>query len=317
MEIIMKNIIPFFTVILLFSCASFDINKRPTAKVTDQQIESISIRDINLLFDVEIANPYPIGFKLSDVEFVFFVEGKQFFKTNTGKGLSIKANGKETSPFRVNLKYEDIFKIVKDYANKDYLDCKIDIKVLIPLPGIPGLPKDFTVRSSVSKKLPAIKPAISVDNFKIKKPGRDEIEKELKKKGKTLTDTLTGLLAGKKPDDLELLAELDLPIHVDFDIVMKNNSRAKLLFSDFNYNFFVEKEKLIGGITKDIENRDNKSTLRISNTFSSKTLTKGIIKVLKNGRGAYMLKGETSIKIPDQKRSAKFVFDEKGSFDSK
>jgi hypothetical protein len=125
------------------------------------------------------------------------------------------------------------------------------------------------------------------------------------------------MLAGKKADDLETLAEIDIPINVDFDIVMKNNSKAKLFFSDFNYNFFVENEKLLGGVTKDIENRDNKSILKISNKFSSKSLSKGIIKAFKSGRGAYALKGETFIKIPDQKKPAKFVFDEKGSFDSK
>ena len=167
------------------SIAGYKIPK-PTAEIVNFDIDSISFTDITLLFDVEIYNPYPVKLKLSRIESTFFVENKQFFKTSTDK-LKIKAKGKETTRLFVNLKYADIIGIVKDYRNKDSLECVVDMVVVLPLPkSVQKAAKDVTFKFNLKKTVPAIKPEINIANFKVKKPSTAEIEAALKKAKKNL-----------------------------------------------------------------------------------------------------------------------------------
>jgi LEA14-like dessication related protein len=64
--------------------------KKPEAKIIKTDIDSLSLRDITLVFDVEISNPYPVELKLDGIIFDVKVENKQLFKTETSKGLKIK-----------------------------------------------------------------------------------------------------------------------------------------------------------------------------------------------------------------------------------
>ncbi|HOU83829.1 MAG TPA: LEA type 2 family protein [Spirochaetota bacterium] len=315
--------------LIIFSAAlsAFTIPKslpKPTADFKGFDIESISLRDINFLFDVEIKNPYPVGLKLDGVEFTFFVENNQFFKTTTSKGLKISAKGKKLNQFRVNVKYEDIIKIVKAYSKKDYLNCKIDMAILIPLPDISGLPENIRFDYSVNTQIPAIKPTISIANFKVQKPSTAEIAAELaKKKKQASAEKVAGMfadiLSGKKTDQVIDPASLDLPITVDFDILLKNETAHKLVFNSINYDFLVNNEKLVKGTTKDIKMQGNTSIIKVSNKFSSKSLGKSMLGFFEKQKGDFAFTGSTFINLPEKikKDPLKLSFDEKGKFNAK
>ena len=101
----------------LISCAALEnlIKKKPEVILKRFDIDSISLKDITFLFDIELNNPYPISFKLEDVGFNVQVEGNQLFKTRTKKGVTVKAGGSEMTPIRVTLVYEDIIKIIQTF----------------------------------------------------------------------------------------------------------------------------------------------------------------------------------------------------------
>ena len=238
----MKKIVSCLVIFVSGALSAFSIPKsipKPTADFKGFDIESISLRDINFIFDVEVYNPYPVGLKLDGVEFVFFVENNQFFKTSTSKGLKISAKSRKMNQFRVNIKYEDIIKIVKAYSKKDYLNCKIDMAVLIPLPDLPGLPENIRFDYSVKTEIPAIKPTVNVANFKIKNPSQKDIEAALAKaRKKASAESVAGMLSdlfkGKNPQQIIDPSSLDLPISVDFDILLKNETAHKLKFNSIN-----------------------------------------------------------------------------------
>lgn len=323
----MKKIAILSLIIFSAALSAFSLPKslpKPTADFKGFDIESISLRDINFLFDVEIKNPYPVGLKLDGVEFTFFVENNQFFKTTTSKGLKIAAKGKKINQFRVNVKYEDIIKIVKAYSKKDYLNCKIDMAILIPLPDISGLPENIRFDYSVNTQIPAIKPTISIANFKVKKPSTAEIAAELaKKKKEASAEKVAGMfadiLSGKKADQIIDPSSLDLPITVDFDILLKNETAHKLAFNSINYDFLVNNEKLVKGTTKDIKMQGNTSIIKVSNKFSSKSLGKSMLGFFEKQKGDFAFTGSTFIKLPEKikKDPLKLSFDEKGKFNAK
>ncbi|MBU1077050.1 MAG: LEA type 2 family protein [Spirochaetes bacterium] len=320
-------IISLALVIFIVSCATFDpslFKKKPTAQIEKVDIASISLRDITLVFDVKISNPYPLGINLSKVSSRFIIEKKQLFDTSTKDELKIPANNSAVNPITVNLKYQDIIDIVKDYSKKDELDCTVegDIVLAVPKTGIPGVPESYTFPYKVNKTIPTIKPVISIKDFKIEKPSSEEIIAAVKNSSKNLSFTtalqvINDLLSGNFDKAFSKVGpeDLDLFFGVNFKIELKNNTKTKINFNEFNYDFFLNTDKMITGKTTDITTKDNTSTLNIQNKISLKTFSKSITMALKSKKGDFHLKGETAIKLPDtiKKEPLKLLFDEKGS----
>lgn len=278
---------------------------KPTAKLKKVTIESISLRDINFLFHIQVYNPYPVKLNLKKIGFTFFVEGKQFFRTATAKSFKVGPKKRRTNVFRVNLKYADIINIVRDYKNKEYLKCQSKVFLQLWLPDMVkrtlGDSIGFTFRHKST--LPAVKPKINVANFKVKMPSMSDIRRQLaikrsnvssKKVSKMFSDIFSGKSAKRVIDP----ASLDLPIKVNFDIKLKNEARAKLLFRNLKYDFYVGNDKLIGGLTKKIVRRGNVSVISIGNTFSSKNMSKSIYKLFRKGKGDFKVKGVTKLQMP-------------------
>lgn len=329
----MKNLkiflaIPLFIVMMSGSSSAFELPDslggfkvpKPTAEIINFDIDSISLTDITLLFDVEITNPYPVKLKLSRVESTFYVENKQFFKTSTDQ-LKIKAKGKETTRLLVNIKFADMAKIVKDYKDKDSLECVVDMVVVLPLPkAVSGLAKEVTFKFNLKKNVPAIKPEINIANFTVIKPSKAEIEEAIKKAANknlnadAITSMFGAILDGKNPAKVIDPSDLDLKLKVNFDVVMKNKTKAAIFFNDLNYNFNVNSSKLVDGYTKDIQNKQGEYILSVNNVFSSKALGASILKAFKDGKGDFALTGFSMVKFPDKikKTPLKLNFNEKG-----
>ncbi len=328
----MKNLKILFTIsllILAFSSGSaFELPDsvsgykipKPTAEIVNFDIQEISLTDVTLLFDIEITNPYPVKLKLSRVDSAFFVENRQFFKTSSDK-LKIRPKGKETTRLLVNIKYADMANIVKDYKDKDSLECVVDMIIVIPLPkSVSSIAKDVTFKFQLKKNVPAIKPEINIANFTVVKPSKADIEAAIKKSAKknlnadAITNMFGAIIDGKNPAKVIDPADLDLKLKVNFDVVMKNKTKAALFFNDLKYDFKVNSSRLVEGTTKDIQNREGEYTLSIGNEFSSKALGKAIMKAFNDGKGDYSLTGYSMVKFPDKikKTPLKLNFDEKG-----
>jgi LEA14-like dessication related protein len=301
---------------------------KPTASIQKFDIDSISLRDITFLFDVSVKNPYPVDLKLAGVKIKFSVEGKQFFETETSKGFRIKSNGSASNVFTVNLKYADIIKIVKSYAQQDYLDTTIDTEIVVPLPSLAvtmSLPKTLSFKYTLHKKIPAIKPDVSIANFAIVPPSAADIAAALKKAGKQSIDAgkarsmFEDILAGKKPQPIIDPASLDLKLTTNFDIVLRNDTKAQLAFKDLGYTFAVGGSNLVDGKTTNITKSGNAQILRVTNVFSTRSLAGPLASALKNRKGDFAVKGSTFIKLPDEikKEPVKLQFDESGSFSIK
>ncbi len=334
----MKNLkiyvlITFFTLIISTGISAFELPDsisgikvpKPTAEIVNFDIESISLTDITLQFDIEISNPYPVGLKLSRVENTFYVENKQFFKTSTDK-LKIKAKGKEIAKLLVNIKYADMAKIVKDYQNKDSLECVTDMVIVIPLPkSVRSIAKEVTFKFKLKKEVPAIKPDIHIANFNVIKPSLSDIEEAMKRARKknvsaeSVKNMFGAILDGKNPAKVIDPSDLDLKLKVNFDVVMKNKTKAALFFNDLKYDFKVNNSNLIEGNTKDIKNRAGEYVLSISNEFSSKALGKSVLKAFNTGKGDFTLTGYSMVKFPDKikKTPLKLNFNEKGALSVK
>jgi LEA14-like dessication related protein len=323
-----KIILPVFILLtagILAQCASLDpamFKKKPTARIEGVDIQSISLNDITFLFDVAIDNPYPVTIRLAGVSFDFLVEKDRVFSSKTSKEIRVRRQSSSTTPLSVTITYRELARAVSHYANRAYINCTIqgDILVKVPNLGIPDVPSSLSFPYSVKKKVPALKPKLSLKNFKLHMPTMQEVLSSLAKQGSGVDPQqaygmLDSLLSGKSSGSQKIdPSKLDIPIKMSFDIVMKNETRARMNFTNCAYNFFMDGESLITGNTDKTYTRGSTSVIRVMNTFSSKKISSNIKEALKKNRADYKLKGQASMKLPASVKKAPLLlnFDETG-----
>ncbi len=281
---------------------------RPTAEMRRFQLEAISLRDVTFLFELAVKNPYPVPISFDGMTLAFAVEGARVFTAESAGGFSVPANGEKSNTFTVNLAYDRIIKLVKDYTQRDWLNTVIDGTLVIPLPKIPGLPKDITFTYSFSKRIPAIKPRVSLLNFRVPPPTWEQVAEAIVRKGmKTDPGKVLGvfknILAGKTPPAPVIdPADLDVPLTVDFTLEIRNEARGPLSFDKLGYELTVNGEKLVVGESSSIVREKSRDLITVSNTFSSSKLSKNVKALFAKRRGTFRVTGSASIKFPDEIR---------------
>lgn len=300
---------------------------KPSATLDKFDIKQISLRDITFSFDIAINNPYVIDLNLAGVDLDFSVEGNKVFHTTTSQGFSLKARDKTITSFDVTLTYEDIIKLIEDYNTHDYLTCDTDGLIRIPIPkSLTGLPPTVDIPFKISQKIPAIKPTVSIADFKVTMPTADEVRKSLQNSAQSsiramdankVKNMFDALVNGKpvekaiiNPDDI------DLKFKVSFDIVLQNETRAPIDFTALRFGFLVNANELVNGMTENVEKNASTTVLHVVNEFSSRNLTRSILDAFENGSGAFTLTGVTTIKLPSEilPHPLQLEFKEEGKF---
>ncbi len=281
---------------------------RPTAEVRRFQLEAISLRDVTFLFELAVKNPYPVAISFNGMTLGFTVEGAKVFTAASAGGFSVPANGEKSNTFTVNLTYDSIIKLVKNYTERDWLNTVIDGTLVIPLPKIPGLPNDITFTYSFSKRIPAIKPQVSLLNFRVQPPTREQVAEAIARAGRK-TDpgkalgVFKNILAGKAPPAPVIdPADLDVPLTVDFTLEIRNEARGPLSFDKLGYELSVNGEKLVIGESSSIVREKGRDLITVSNTFSSAKLSKNVKALFARRKGTFAVTGSASIKLPDEIR---------------
>jgi LEA14-like dessication related protein len=300
---------------------AFDFPK-PTAEIRRFQLQAITLRDVTFLFDLAVKNPYPIALSFDGMTLDFKVEGAKVFTAASKGGFSVNANGEQSNTFTVTLAYDAIMAIVSDYVSRDWITTVIDGTLVIPLPRMPGLPKDVTFTYSLSKKIPAIKPKLALLDFKVTPPTAQQVAEAVRKAG-AKTDPAKALgvfkdvLAGRKaPAPVIDPADLDVPLTVSFTLAIRNAAKGPLAFDAMHYELFVNGDSLVIGDATGVARKPDGDYVTVRNVFSSSRLSKNVKELFSKRKGTFAVKGSASMKLPDEirKEPVPLSFDEGGSF---
>mgnify|MGYP001022595893 CR=1 FL=1 len=321
----MKRII---AAIMLAACAAaagaVDL-PRPTAEIKRFQVEAISLRDVTFLFELSVKNPYPVKLSFSGMKLDFSVEGSKVFSVADKGGFTVSAKGEKSSTFTVTLAYDAIIKLVKDYASKEWLDTVIDGVLVIPLPTMPGLPKDVRFTYKLSKKIPAIKPKLAITAFTVTPPSAEQVGKAVAKAGSKVPPgkalgVYKDILAGRKPAEPVIdPTELDVPISVSFTLEIRKEAKGRLSFDALDYELIVNGESLVLGKSSQVVKEAGRTLVTVTNEFSSKRLSKNMKALFADRKGSFALKGKAALKLPDEirKEPVPLSFSESGAFSFK
>lgn len=332
--------LPVILCVLFFSytgvAAGFDFSQlgaiaaklpEPTATLEKFDVKQISLRDITFTFDIGINNPYMLNLTLAGVDLDFSVEGNKVFHTTAAKGFTVKAMGKAVTSFDVTLTYASIIKLIQDYNARDFLTCNTDVLIRIPIPKtLRGLPDSVDLPFQLSRKLPAIKPKVSIAGFNVVTPTVAEVKESLQAAATAKVKNLDAqkvwnmfdaMVKGRQSEKPVIKPEdIDLKFKVGFDIVLKNETQAPLDFKSLQFQFLVNSNPLITGNTSEIKTTANTTILRVENEFSSKKLTPNVLKAFQTGAGTFVLSGNADLQLPSEilDHPLRLEFKEDGSF---
>lgn len=142
-----------------------DIQK-PAVSFSDVKISSLSFEKADMLFNLNIDNPNPIGIRLEGYDYDLLLNNNSFLKGQQDNRLQLKANGQAVVPLPITLAFHDIYNSYKALKNKDQIKytLKTGIKFNLPVLGTMRIPLQ------TSGKLPSVKlPSIELASINIDK----------------------------------------------------------------------------------------------------------------------------------------------------
>ncbi len=93
--------------------------QRPTVSVENMKVSNISLRDVELLFDVEIDNPNALALSLASYEYDFQINSSSFVKGVQALDTQIDANSASTISIPVTFTFEELYNTFTSLKSQD------------------------------------------------------------------------------------------------------------------------------------------------------------------------------------------------------
>ena len=100
-----------------FGCAMLETIKRPEIRAGRPRIAGISFQGMDMEFDVDVNNPYPIPIKTPQFRYGLDIEGAEFINSAANAKLDLPAARVGTVTLPVRLSYADLLKTFSNLAD--------------------------------------------------------------------------------------------------------------------------------------------------------------------------------------------------------
>lgn len=120
-----SKITSFLLIAILLSfpaCSTFnslsDI-KKPELSISDASITNLSLKDIELTFDVDIKNPNPVAVNLSDYNYDFKLNENSFVSGSKASETEIEASSSSQIQVPVSFSYSELYEMFSNLKDQD------------------------------------------------------------------------------------------------------------------------------------------------------------------------------------------------------
>jgi LEA14-like dessication related protein len=138
--------------------------EKPDVRISRTKLSGLTFEQADLVFDIEIINPNPIGISLAGFDYDLFLNKISFLKGEQNRQMEIKANDTATIQLPLSLLYENIYKTYQRLRNEDDITYELKTNLSFNLPVL----GEIRVPVSVSGDVPAIKiPVLSLKYIKM------------------------------------------------------------------------------------------------------------------------------------------------------
>lgn len=238
-----------FAILISFSaCSVFNSLsnvKKPDLSIADVSITNLSLKDIELTFDVDINNPNPVAVNLTDYTYDFQLNEKSFVKGAQDTGMEVEAPGSSRVQVPVSFSYNELYEMFSGLKGQDETTYVFNFNAGINAPVLGR----FEIPLTKSGSIPIVKmPRINVKNV-----------------------------------ELENLSFTKADIAVN--LIIDNPNSFDLTFSELNYNLKLNNSSpLSGAIAEKIQvGKSSETTVSIPLSLNILELGSAIRSMLKEG----------------------------------
>jgi LEA14-like dessication related protein len=154
---------------LLAGCAAVQQlgqSQKPSLSMHDTRISGLSFDGLDLVFDVQVDNPNPLGLNLAGFDYDFQINGASFLQGEEARSVAIAANGKSVVGIPLKLNFNELYSSFAGLKNQDSTAYKMAIGLAFDIPVLGPIRVPLEVQGHV----PALKiPTLDVGGLKIKK----------------------------------------------------------------------------------------------------------------------------------------------------
>lgn len=133
------------------SCIPVDL-KSPELKSIRPRVTGIDLQGVNLAFDVDVQNNYPLAIRTPQFTYGLDVQGAELFRSEEEVKVNIPAREVGTMTLPVRVTYADLIKLGRGLANASEVDYTLKGTLLIPFVG-----KSFELPLSHRGKFPVFR----------------------------------------------------------------------------------------------------------------------------------------------------------------
>ncbi|HKQ24306.1 MAG TPA: LEA type 2 family protein [Burkholderiales bacterium] len=144
---------------------------KPTARIIGTELKNLSLQKIDLVFNVEIANPYAVDLPLLDLAYAVGSGGTSLVQGNIKPSGAVPARGTSVIQLPARITFASLIRTLKDVRPGSVVPYKADMTLGVDVPVAGRL----TLPLSKSGELPVpAAPEVELYSFEIAKLGMDE-----------------------------------------------------------------------------------------------------------------------------------------------
>lgn len=136
-----------------WGCAYLPTNAKPEILGVTPKITGIDLEGVNMAFDLDVKNPYPVAIKSPKFKYSLAVEGNPLATEQIAEGLNLPARNTGVATLPVRVGYQDLFNIMGGLRGANKANYKIDGAFLID-----ALGKDFELPFGHEGIMPILQP---------------------------------------------------------------------------------------------------------------------------------------------------------------
>lgn len=108
----------------------------PTANIKGVRFDGLSLEQANMLFDIEISNPYSVALPLTSIDYGLATEGAPFASGKVALERSVPAKGSRTITLPVNLAFAELLKSASGVRLGQIVPYKADMSLSVNAPAV-------------------------------------------------------------------------------------------------------------------------------------------------------------------------------------
>jgi LEA14-like dessication related protein len=163
-----KRTVPFFLILtpvlaLSVACATLTSLERPEIRAVRPRITGIDFQGLNLVFDIDVNNPYPVSIRTPRFRYGIDIEGSKLFDSEAASNIDLPAMRVGTVPVPVRLSYSDLLSMHQEVSGLPEVDYRLHGALIFPVLG-----RSFELPVSHNGTVPILKPpAFSDIKFRV------------------------------------------------------------------------------------------------------------------------------------------------------